>query len=198
MMSTSLKLPAQVTRSITHLGLVSVIAVLHLAAVSILDRSARHAERSAADADPLVTVFIRPGISDDGAQSASRDLSRLLVRIPDPRAAVHIEPVELSFFVSRNNAATVAAPSLQGDGRRGMEPYVREAALAPGQGATVVLRVEVLDTGKPGRIEVDVSSGNAGIDEAAVGYARTQRWYAGRTTGAPRTMWIRWAVRLQA
>jgi len=182
---------------IRHLTILSSIGVLHLSAIWALDRSARHPRPSADTPDSLVTVFTKPRISEDGG-STGPDLSKLVIRIPDSRAAVHIEPIELSFYVSRNTAATVAAPSLQGDGRQGIEPYVEKAALVPGQGATVVLRIEVLDTGAPGRIEVDVSSGSAQVDEAAVGYARAQRWYAGRMAGAPRTMWIRWAVRLQA
>jgi len=187
-----------IPRSLKHLTLLSIIGVLHLSVVWTLDRSTRHAEPSAGMPDSLVTVLIKPRISDTGGDSRGADLSKLIVRIPDPSAAVHIEPVELGFFVSRNNAATVAAPSLEGDGHRGIDPYVREAALAPGHGATVVLRIEVLDTGEPGRIEIDVSSGDVQVDRAAVDYARVQRWSAGRITGVPSTMWIRWAVRLQA
>jgi len=61
-----------------------------------------------------------------------------------------------------------------------------------------VLRIEVLDTGEPGRIEVDASSGSAQVDQAAINYARTLHWYAGRMDGTPHAMWIRWGVRLQA
>jgi len=185
-------------RSLKHLALLSTIGVLHLSVVYTLDRSARHAATSVDRPDSFVTVFIKPKISDDAGKSAGPDISKLTVRIPDPSAAVHIEPVELGFYTSRNHAAAMAAPSLEGDGQSGIGPYIREAALSPGHGATVVLRVEVLETGEPGRIEVDVSSGDARADQAAVDYARVQRWFAGRITGVPSTMWIRWAVRLQA
>jgi TonB family protein len=62
----------------------------------------------------------------------------------------------------------------------------------------VVLRVEVLESGDPGRIQVDVSSGSQQIDQAAMDYARIQHWYAGRLNGVPHAIWIRWGVRLQS
>jgi protein TonB len=68
----------------------------------------------------------------------------------------------------------------------------------PGEGATVVLRIEVLPNGEPGRIEIDASSGSSQVDEAAMDYARAHRWYAGRDGQTPQAMWVRWGVRLQA
>lgn len=65
--------------------------------------------------------------------------------------------------------AAVAAPSLRPDTAVSLEPYIAQAALLPGEDATVVLRIEVLASGKPGRIG-----------------DRTE------------SMWIRWGVRLQA
>lgn len=62
----------------------------------------------------------------------------------------------------------------------------------------MVLRIEILPTGEPGRIDVDVSSGSRQVDQAAIDYARLHRWYAGRNGDSPQTMWIRWGVRLQA
>lgn len=109
-----------------------------------------------------------------------------------------IELPEINFVVSRNEAAVSVAPSLKEGGHTNMAPYIRQAALLPGEGATVVLRIEVLATGEPGGIEIDTSSGSGQVDQAAVDYARTRRWYAGRINGAPRAIWIRWGVRLQA
>jgi TonB family protein len=77
-------------------------------------------------------------------------------------------------------------------------PYAEQAGLAEGEGATVVLRVEVLDSGLLGRVEVEVSGGRASIDAAAVDFARSTPWVAGCVDGRPLTMWIRWGVRLQA
>jgi TonB family protein len=79
-----------------------------------------------------------------------------------------------------------------------MAPYVTQAALLPGEGATVVLRVEVLSTGEPGRIDVEVSSGSRQVDQASMDYARQLRWYAGHIADRAEPMWIRWGVRLQA
>jgi TonB family protein len=82
-----------------------------------------------------------------------------------------------------------------------IRPRIREAgdqaSPTPGEGATVVLRIEVLESGDPGRIEIDASSGSQQVDQAAVDYARIQHWYAGRANGTPRPMWVRWGVRLQ-
>lgn len=38
----------------------------------------------------------------------------------------------------------------------------------------MVLRIEVLESGDPGRIEIDASSGSQQVDQAAVDYARIQ------------------------
>jgi TonB family protein len=146
--------------------------------------------------DLFVTAFIQPKIRDDGAPTAYPDLSALIMRARTP--LIHIEQPEISFEVSRNNAASSAAPTLQDSGQRDTEPFIKQAALLPGEGVTVVLRIEVLESGEPGRIEIDTSSGSAQVDEAAIAYAHTRHWYAGRTNGTPHPMWIRWGVRLQA
>ncbi len=146
----------------------------------------------------LLTVFIKPKILDSLKSLPEPDLSRITFVAPDPLAAVSVEQPGVDSVVNRNNGARAAAPTLRDPNSTDMAPYIKEAALLPGEGATVVLRVEVLETGKPGRIEVDASSGSRRIDQAAINYARTQRWYAGRANGIPHAMWIRWGVRLQA
>jgi TonB family protein len=182
-------------RLLERLALLGIVGALHVSAIWTLEHAAPPAESPSDTPQSLITVFIKPKISDVGD---SRGPDRLKLVVPAPLAAVHIQPPDISFFVSRNGAATMAAPTLEGDGRAGIEPYVAEAALPPGHGATVVLRIEVLDTGAPGRIVVEVSSGSPQADEAAVDYARLQHWYAGRMGGIAQTMWVRWAVRLQA
>ena len=77
-------------------------------------------------------------------------------------------------------------------------PFARRAGLATGQGATVVLRVEVLGSGDIGRIEIDVSGGTPEIDREAIAYATALQWVGGMVDGQPASMWIRWGVRLQA
>ena len=76
--------------------------------------------------------------------------------------------------------------------------YVAAAGLVHGDGATVVFRIEVLDSGEIGRIEVDVSSRDPRIDEAAMAYLRAWHWRSGTHNGEPRSMWIRLGVRFDA
>ncbi len=146
----------------------------------------------------LVTAFIHPTIRDAGTATARPDLSRLVIRVDKPLVNLNIEAPAIIFDETRNNAATSAAPSLQDSGQRDMGPFIKQAGLLPGEGVTVVLRIEVLDTGEPGRIEIDATSGSRQVDQAALDYARTRHWYAGRVNGNPHPMWIRWGVRLQA
>jgi len=82
--------------------------------------------------------------------------------------------------------------------RHGRRIGIAQAALLPGEGATVVLRIEVLTSGEPGRIEADVTSGSRQVDQAAIAYARQHYRYAGRVRELSEAMWIRWGVRLQA
>jgi TonB family protein len=124
--------------------------------------------------------------------------STLQLRL-DPRiTGLQIPESSMDFSVDRNTSAAVVAPTLQGDGHSGIQPYVRRAGLRRGEGATVVLRIEVSDMGAPNRIVVDTSSGSRLIDAAAVEFAQMQHWYAGRINGRPHAMWIRWGIRLQA
>jgi TonB family protein len=143
----------------------------------------------------MVTIFIQPAIRD-GVPPAGPDLSRMTVPLREPRQALQIEVPPIDFEVGRNPAAVFVAPSPKGSDVD-MAPYLRQAELPPGRGVTVVLRVEVLETGEPGRVVLDISSGIRLADQAAIEYARTRRWYAGRANGVPHTMWIRWGVRLQ-
>ena len=78
------------------------------------------------------------------------------------------------------------------------KPFAIQAGLSSGQGATVVLRVEVLDDNEPGRILVEVSGGSAVIDAAAIAYARTMPWIGAVVDGKPVPMEVRYAVHLQS
>jgi TonB family protein len=145
----------------------------------------------------LLTVFIQPSIQDDGTLPGPNLAKISYVAVEHP-PVLHIEHPAIDSAVARNNGAGMAAPTLRSSETPDMEPYVRRAALLPGEGATVVLRIEILATGSPGRIQIEVSSNSRQIDQAAIDCARAQHWYAGRANGAPQVMWIRWAVRLQA
>jgi TonB family protein len=148
--------------------------------------------------DALITVFIRPRIREAGEPVSVVDPASLQLRLNPRLTALLTAQPDFDFSVARNDSAAVVAPTLQGDGHSGIEPYLQQAGLRSGEGATVVLRIEVLESGDPGRIEIDASSGSQQVDQAAVDYARIQHWYAGRANGAPCPMWVRWGVRLQA
>jgi hypothetical protein len=89
-------------------------------------------------------------------------------------------------------AAGPGAPDLLPESR----PFAVKAGLLLGQGATVVLRVEVLDDNEVGRIVVEVSGGSPEIDVAAIDYARAMPWIGAVVDGKPVPMEVRYAVRL--
>jgi TonB family protein len=144
-----------------------------------------------------VTAFLLPKIRDGGSDLPA-DISALVVRLDRQITALHIDQPQINFEVVRNGSALSAAPTLIGISQPDMRAYVRQASLSRGEGATVVLRIEVLESGDPGRIQIDASSGSRQIDQAAIDYARTLHWNAGRVNGVARAVWIRWGVRLQA
>jgi hypothetical protein len=72
----------------------------------------------------------------------------------------------------------------------------RRAGLYSGQHVTVVLRIEVLPTGRAGVVTVDRSGGNADIDAAATEYAQGLTWLAGRRNGVTSAIVVRMAVHL--
>lgn len=76
-------------------------------------------------------------------------------------------------------------------------PFARRAGLQAGQGATVVLRVEILGSGEVGRVEVEVSGGSEVIDRAAIEFVRALTWEGGMVDGRPTALWVRQGVRLQ-
>jgi TonB family protein len=76
--------------------------------------------------------------------------------------------------------------------------FAMRAGLTPGQGATVVLRIEVRPDGTSGRVIVEVSSGRPQVDAAAVDAARAEHWIPGVVGGEPKAVWIRWGIHLQA
>jgi TonB family protein len=171
---------------------------LHIALFFAFECASYHPAWSVQSPVALITVFIRPRIREAGELLSIVDPASLQLRVDPRRIALQIAPAALDVAVDRNDLAPMVAPTLQGDGHSGIRPFLQQAGLLPGEGATVVLRVEVLESGAPGRIEIDASSGSRQADQAAVSFARIQHWYAGRVNGAPRRMWIRWGVRLQA
>jgi TonB family protein len=148
--------------------------------------------------ETLVKAYVEPRVRSRKKTDLALDLSQLFILRQKPWLTLLVDMPRIDFEVSRNAAATVAAPSLDPEPSVDLYPYVVEAALLPGEGATVVLRIEVLEDGSAGQIAIDVSSGSNQVDLAAIDYARAHRWAAAMIAGAPHSMWIRWGVRLQA
>jgi TonB family protein len=179
-------------------ALVAVGAIQFLVAIA-LNHAVRTGSRLEFPSETMVMMFVQPRIREDTDKPAGPDLSQLAALLRSASPHLDMERPAIDFSVARNSAASLVAPTLQGDTAQGdVIRYAQEASLLPGEGATVVLRVEVLATGDPGRIDVDASSGSMQVDQAAIRYARTRHWYAGRVNGMTKPMWILWGVRLQA
>jgi TonB family protein len=174
------------------------IAALHVVAFLAMRQTMNSIRPDSIAAGVMKVFFIEPTKQTEGSDAAEPDLARLMVMTDHPLdlTSAALNPFEYS--ESRSAGTTISAPTLKGGNPIDMTPFIAQAALLPGEGATVVLRVEVLDTGEPGRMAVDVSSGSRQVDQAAMDYARQLRWFAGRTGEAAQAMWIRWSVRLQA
>jgi len=191
--STYWQLPAP--RYLTGFALV---AVLHLIAISGLLEAYGHFPSRAQTQETLTTIFLQPAIHEGPNAARGPNASMLVIPIDAPLPVLNIPAPPIAYETTRAEGATITAPTLRPDNAVPMAPFISEAALLPGEGATVVLRIEVLTSGEPGRIDVDVSSGSRQVDQAAIDYAREHRWYAGRLSDNPRAMWIRWGIRLQA
>jgi len=174
------------------------VVALHLLAIATLLQSYGHFPGPAATSHTLTTIFLRPAIREADGLPPGPDLSMLVIPIDAPLPNLNLSALPIAYEVARNGGATIAAPTLRPDNAVALAPFIAQAALLPGEGATVVLRIEVLTTGEPGRIDIDASSGSRQVDQAAMDYARLHRWYAGRIGEHPQSMWIRWGVRLQA
>jgi TonB family protein len=176
----------------------TLVAVLHLIAISVLVQSYGHFPTRAQTHETLTTLFLRPAIHEGQDTAPGPDLGMLAISTDTPMPILDIPAPLVAYETSRAEGATITAPTLRPDNAVAIAPYIAQAALLPGEGATVVLQVEVLATGEPGRIEVDASSGSRQVDQAAIDYAKHHRWYAGRLGEHSESMWIRWGVRLQA
>jgi protein TonB len=108
---------------------------------------------------------------------------RPVVQAPPPAAA----PVE--------RAVVKSPPSTQGRGARTTQPEYPPASRRAGEAGTVVLAVYVLETGRPGEVKVQKSSGFEKLDEAAVKEVqRNWRFVPGKEDGKPVAMWHTFAV----
>jgi len=102
---------------------------------------------------------------------------------PAPKAE---EPV-----AAPSAAPVVVRPSLQGPGARISDPEYPPASRRKGETGQVVLRIEVLPSGRPGTVEIESSTGFPDLDAAAVEEVqRNWRLVPGTTDGVPNTQWL--------
>jgi hypothetical protein len=147
--------------------------------------------------EPMVMVLIKPRLTLESSATSFLPtlpfkLSTNAIVDPDLPVLETERPLKLTTGIG-TLAAGPGGPELPDS-----TPFAIQAGLSSGQGATVVLRVEVLDDNEAGRIVVEVSSGSAVIDAAAIAYARAMPWIGAVVDGKPVPMEVRYAVHLQA
>jgi len=179
-----------------RITMMTFVLAVHACAAWALVLSCSPRVTRGSDSTTVIVRLIQPRLEPHDSHSLKSPRMVVVTSAPEPDLALEIPP--MSFATDRNSLATLAAPMLDADTGVDMLPYAREAALRAGEGATVVLRIEVLADGLPGRIAVDVSSGSDRVDQAAADYARAHRWIPGETAGVATAMWVRWGIRLQA
>ena len=178
-----------------HSGILLGVAACHgllgwLAVTSVAGTYVRDA------AEPLISVFVRPRVIRVPEPERTSTLPTML-KLPADSLLSEIPIPELDRPTTLMAGVGTMAPRPEGE-LGDPSPFAQRAGLAEGEGATVVLRVEVYGSGDVGRIEVDVSGGSEPVNAAAISYVRSLPWSGGRVDGQPATMWIRWGVRLQA
>ena len=175
-------------------GIIAWVAVLvgHLAVIWFVGHATESKVSGRPSVGPIVLISMAPAVR--GSITTSFPLQAL------PAGPIVSDLPKLSDMAERT-----IAPQSSG---HTVPPYpaesqaVRAAQFAHGaglnydSGATVVLRVEVRGGGLVGRVEIDASSGNRRIDQAAIAYVRALKWVGGRIDDKPETIWIRWGVRL--
>lgn len=73
---------------------------------------------------------------------------------------------------------------------RNPAPLYPELARAQGAEGTVVLKVEVLPSGRCGKLQIAESSGHTMLDEAAAGAVQRWRFRPATRTGTPVSVWV--------
>jgi TonB family protein len=186
------------TRTTGRLFSLLPIGVLHVFALLAFNQSVSNTQPGDDPSGVMRVFFIQTTSQTEEIETEARKLTRLTVLTDHPLDVNAIGTSVLDFPTARNAGTTISAPTLKGGNPIDMAPFITQAALLSGEGATVVLRVEILASGEPGRMSIEVSSGSRQVDQAAQDYARQLRWFAGRINENAEAMWIRWSVRLQA
>ena len=155
------------------------VLVAHVVALALITRSTHFRDDIQFPQEPPVAtagfIIDKPRITDTvPIPEVTLDLPRMNSR-----------SIRLIQFESEDwgDISQVVAPSSAPQLSRfqPVDPAIlaRQAGLAPGQAASVVLTVEVLPDGTVGRIEIARTSGDLAVDAAAVAYGRALRWVPG-------------------
>jgi len=173
-----------------RLSLLVAIIAAHAGAVGLIVLAPAAETVPVAETERMLTVYVRPRVVVSRAPSVAPPAIRV------PKDA----PLLYDAAIPEIEEPTIAVlgvgtmPPHPDDAAIDPAPFARQAGLQPGDGATIVLRLQVLWTGDVGDVEVDVSSGAPAIDRAAIDYARAIPWIGGMIDGRPQTIWIRWGL----
>lgn len=88
---------------------------------------------------------------------------------------------------------TMAIPNYQ----ENPKPYYPRIARRRNEQGTVILRVEILEDGRVGRIEVSESSGFSSLDQSALKTVKKWHFIPGRIGNDNVTMWVNVPIRFQ-
>ena len=116
----------------------------------------------------LLLVFVLPAFAQDPATQSEK------LPKPKPVEAPPAPPVAAPAPPAPPAPAPVTPPSANAAYLKNPAPEYPQMALRRGWEGTVLLRVEVLASGKPGQIQVQKSSGRQALDAAAL--AAVKRW----------------------
>ena len=181
------------TFSVPRALLLFCVAVTHLAMILLL------ASRNPLPARVVRAPLIAMLLAEPPAVSAVAPAIQPALIYPMPLV---IEPPNIVVIDEPGSdmlpEAQFAAPQWMSSSNDDLRSMARAAGVSEGANATVVLRVEVLPSGAPGIVSVEVSSGDSHIDAVAIAYAQSQRWLPGMISGMPVAMRVRWAVHVAA
>jgi TonB family protein len=176
-----------------QISIAALVGLAHLVAIWALQSSTRFSQRPRQSL-VVMEIHLLPRIRtlDDPVIVTAPELIHVALEKP----MIDLIPiVDVPRPLTQSMGVGTVPPTAESAGVS-KAAYVAAAGLVPGDGATVVLRIEVLDSGEVGRVEVDVSSRDPRIDEAAMAYVRAWHWRSGTRNGEPQSMWIRLGVRL--
>jgi TonB family protein len=170
---------------------------LHVLAVAILVPEPRQLASREVGRTPLaIEARLLSGPQEASASGLSPIEPEIIEAAIAPLKPAH----ELSFeaapetFVASQPAGEFIPPRPEGLEGSAVMQALDSAAMSGARMARVILRVEVLPSGAAGVVHVEITSGRAGIDEAAIVRARALRWLPATYGGEPTTMWVRLPV----